>query len=373
MPRLLILCEYPTLLGGERSTLAALPAIVADGFDVTIAAPPTGALANELARRGVTHLPWQTHDGHGKRHPLDQLRNDLADLLRQVAPDLLHANSLSTSRISGPVAIETSTCSIGHLRDILKLAPQAIADLSMHTRLLAVSHATRDYHVAQGLTAIRCEVVYNGVDIAEFCPRPRNGNLRRELGLPQNAFCVIIVGQIGLRKGTDVAFQAAQQLAAEFTNLHWLIAGERTSTKEESLKFEANLQSTATQSPLVGHIHFLGSRTDMPTLLSECDLLVHAARQEPLGRVLLEAAATGLAIVATDVGGTREIFPTQANAAILVPPDSPPDLATAVREVLLNESVRDALGLAARRRAESAFDIRHAAANLIAQYRAVLQ
>ncbi len=373
MPRLLILCEYPTLLGGERSILAALPAIAADGFDVTIAAPPRGPLAAELPRRGITHLPWRTHDEHGQRHPLSQLRTDLDELLRQLAPNLLHANSLSTSRISGPVAAQTNTRSIGHLRDILKLAPQAITDLNLHTRLLAVSLATRDYHVAQGLTAAKCKVIHNGVDLAEFCPRPRNGNLRRELGLPQNAFCAVIVGQIGLRKGTDVAFQAAQKLAPEFTDLHWLVVGERTSTKDESLKFEANLRSTATQPPLAGHIHFLGSRTDMPTLLPECDLLVHAARQEPLGRVLLEAAAAGLAIVATDVGGTREIFPTQANAAILVSPDSPLDLATAIRELLLNEPVRAALGHTARRRAESAFDIRHAAANLIAHYREVLQ
>ena len=51
MPRLLILCEYPTLLGGERSMLATLPAVRAAGFDVHVAAPPVGPLAD--AKCGV--------------------------------------------------------------------------------------------------------------------------------------------------------------------------------------------------------------------------------------------------------------------------------------------------------------------------------
>ena len=96
--------------------------------------------------------------------------------------------------------------------------------------------------------------------------------------------------------------------------MHWLIVGERTSNKDESRNFESGLRSTAAQPPLAGRVHFLGSIADVPRLMTECVLLVHAARQEPLGRVLLEAAASGLAVVATDVGGTREIFPTALTA-----------------------------------------------------------
>jgi glycosyltransferase involved in cell wall biosynthesis len=372
MTRLLILCEYPTLLGGERSMLATLPAIAADGFDVLVAAPPRGPLAEELSRRGLTHLEWHTHDESGRRFLLSQLRADLANVTSKSMPDLVHANSLSTARISGPVALECGVLSIGHLRDILKLATQAIDDLNAHSRLLAVSRATREFHVAQGLAAAKCHVVYNGVDLAEFCPRPATGYLHRELKLPANVQFVTIIGQLGLRKGTDIALRAAQRIAAEFPELHWLIVGERTSNKDESRQFEAMLWSLAAETHLSGRVHFLGNRTDVPTLLAECDLFAHAARQEPLGRVLLEAAASGMAIVATDVGGTREIFPAEANAAVLVPPDNPDALANAVRGLLRDDAGRKAIGAAARQRAESAFDIRNAAANLLAQYQSVL-
>src|SRR5258705_6143787 len=100
MPRLLILCEYSTLLGGERSMLATLPAVAADGFDVLVAAPPRGQLADELSRRGITHLKWHTHDESGRRFPLHQLRADLANLSRPSMPDLIHANSLFTAPTS---------------------------------------------------------------------------------------------------------------------------------------------------------------------------------------------------------------------------------------------------------------------------------
>ena len=88
-------------------------------------------------------------------------------------------------------------------------------------------------------------------------------------------------------------------------------------------------------------------------LLNELTLLGHAARQEPLGRVLLEAAAAGVAVVATDVGGTREIFPTEADAARLVPPDDAATLAAAMLELLGKPDARSP-GAAARQCAEEA-------------------
>jgi glycosyltransferase involved in cell wall biosynthesis len=371
MRRLLILCEYPTLLGGERSMLATLPAVAAAGFDVHVAAPPAGPLARALDQRGVSHVEWKT-DASGERLPLGQIRTALAEVIRAVRPDLIHANSLSTARIAGPVVAECEAASVGHLRDIVKLRPQAIRDLNSHHRLVCVSRATRDVHVAQGMDPGRCIVVHNGVDLAEFCPRRATGYLHRELGLPPTAQLIATIGQLGLRKGTDVVLAAALQIAPAVADAHWLIIGERTSNKEESRQFEALLHTIAAKPPLAGRVRFLGSRNDVAQLLNECSLLVHAARQEPLGRVLLESAASGLAVVATDVGGTREIFPAESDGAVLVPSDNRPALAGAVLAVLLSNERRNALTAGGRRRAEEAFNIRRAAARLIEVYESVL-
>jgi glycosyltransferase involved in cell wall biosynthesis len=150
----------------------------------------------------------------------------------------------------------------------------------------------------------------------------------------------------------------------------WLIIGQRFSGKEESRQFEERLHLAAA-GPLAGRIHFLGVRNDVPRILNELTLLVHPARQEPLGRVLLEAAAAGAAIVAADVGGTREIFPPQSAAACLVPPDDASAMSAAVARLLGNAAERRRLAANARKRAAEVFDLRQAVDGLFRQYQAV--
>lgn len=379
MPRLLIVCEYPTLLGGERSMLATMPAVIAAGFEVQVAAPVLapnaplpGALAEALRQCRIPHLPWITHDADGERLPLGRLRAKLSQIIRESRPELVHSNSLSASRIAGPVTAEWRVRGIGHLRDIVNVSQQAVDDLNHHSRLLAVSNATRDHHVGQGIDASNCRVVHNGVDLTAFQPRARTGYLHENLRLSPAARLIATIGQIGVRKGTNVALAAAQRVVQANADVHWLIVGERTSNKTESHWFEDNLRSVARMPPLAGRMHFLGTRNDVSRMMPECELLVHAARQEPLGRVLLEAAACGLAVVATDVGGTREIFPTEQDGAALVPVDDEVAMAAAILSLLGDEQRLQNLAAAGRRRAELAFDIRRTAPLLVKHYQEVL-
>ena len=103
MPELLLLCEYPTLNGGERSMLADVRRRCGrPGFAPAVMAPPGGPLAEALAARGVEVLPFRCRAADGPRLPQDRLREQLADVLRRRRPDLLHANSLAMGRLSGP-------------------------------------------------------------------------------------------------------------------------------------------------------------------------------------------------------------------------------------------------------------------------------
>ncbi|HUT90627.1 MAG TPA: glycosyltransferase family 4 protein [Thermoguttaceae bacterium] len=371
MPNVLLLCEYPTISGGERSMLTTLDGIRAAGIETAVIAPPEGSLAEALAAKGVEVLPFVFRDAAGNRFPQDRLRAELAHLLGRRRPDLLHANSLAMGRLSGPVAADFELPSIAHLRDIVRLSARAVADLNRHSRLLAVSAATRAFHVAQGVAAEKTDVLYNGVDLNRFQPRPRCGYLHRELGLAPEADLVGTIGQICLRKGQDVLVHAAAILAEKLPNVHFVIVGERWSDKPESRQFEQALRDAATDK-LAGRLHFLGLRNDVDRVLNELSLLVHPARQEPLGRVLLEAAASGVAVVATDVGGTREIFPPDCKAARLVPPDDPDAMAAAVLELMGDEGLRASLAAAARRRAETAFDAERTTAALVEHYGEVL-
>lgn len=349
------------------------------GFSPTIMAPPEGPLAEACCRRGLHLIPLLTRDFSGKTLPQSNRREYLAAQLAHLRPDLVHANSLSMARLAGPVVKTLGLKSIGHVRDIIKLSRSAVDDLNCNTRLLAVSRAARDYHVAAGLSEEKVHVLHNGVDLYEFMPRPSGGGLHCELHLPPEAVLIGAIGQLGLRKGQDTLMSAAALLRAALPKVHYVLIGRRWSDKEESIRFEAGLLDVARR---IGNVHFLGVRDDVPRILNELTMLVHPARQEPLGRVLLEAAACGLPIVATDVGGTREIFAAEGDsatgdpeteAALLVPPDNPDALAAMIAALLNDPALRARLAKSARARAENAFDARQAAANLIEHYQAVVQ
>lgn len=351
--------------------LSTLPTVAAAGFAVTVACPSVGALAERLRQVGIDQIALEMRSSDGERYSQEECRERLRKTLVEQQPDLIHANSLSTARLSGPVAADLGLPSVGHLRDIVGLSRRAVKDLNCHRRLLAVSEATRGFHVDQGVDSERTHVLHNGVDLERFRPGGERSWLRDQLGAPQSTRLAVTIGQIGLRKGHDVLVDAAIRVSASLLHVHWLVVGERFSEKEESQRFEADLREAAA-GPLGGRMHLLGWRDDVQQILPEADVLVHAARQEPLGRVLLEAAASGLPVVATDVGGTREIFPSDEDGAILVPAGDAAALADGIVRVLTDDAMRRAMQGAIRRRAEAAFDVRRAATELVQHYREVV-
>ena len=100
----------------------------------------------------------------------------------------------------------------------------------------------------------------------------------------------------------------------------------------------------------------LGHRDDVVDILAEIDLLVHPANQEPFGRVLLEASAAGVPMVATNVGGTAEIIIDQATG-YLVPAHDAVSLATAIIAILSDPVESQRLRENARARAMREFSI----------------
>ena len=168
MPRLLLLCEYPTLCGGEQSMLSTLSAVADAGFEIQVAAPPEGPLIEALQQRNVPTVTLRMMDSSGQRKPLEELRDEIGKLLHVCKPDLVHSNSLSMGRIVGPVVSEQGIPSVAHLRDIIKLSRAVIRDLNCNDRLLAVSAATRVFHIEQGLSNEKTVILHNGVDLRRF-------------------------------------------------------------------------------------------------------------------------------------------------------------------------------------------------------------
>ncbi len=336
--------------------LSVLDAIDDPALEFVVMGPQKGALAEAVEHRGIEYESIQFQDAAGRRIERDQMITQVISAVRRCGADLLHGNSLAMGRLTGAIASQISIHCTSHLRDIVRLSQAAVRDLNQNQHLVAVSRATRDFHVAQGVSAERTVVVHNGVDLDQFRPRVPDGRIKAELQLDAASKLIATIGQIGLRKGQDVLAAAARQVIAGFPDAHFVLIGERNSRKQENVEFERALVE---QFP-AGRLHCLGYRDDIPRLLPEFDLLVHPARQEPFGRVLLEAAACGIPIVATDVGGTSEML-TNGESALLVPPDDPERMAAAIEVLLHDDEQRRLLASAARSRIEADFSIGRAA------------
>jgi glycosyltransferase involved in cell wall biosynthesis len=356
LPRILLFFEYGTLNGGELSMLAMLDKLGQSEFESVAAAPSSGMLKEKLEQLSIKVLPLILKDKKSQKLPVKQVDSHLLELITQAAPDLIHSNSLSMGRMVGRIASRLSMPCTAHLRDIIKLNKTAVADLNNNAGLIAVSNATKQFHAEQGIISSKLKVIYNGVDTEVFRPAPSAGTLRQELGLSDSAVLIANIGQICLRKGQTLLAQAAALLAEEFPDANYLFIGKRHSQKQESIEYEKFIRQIFQQAGIEERLFCLGFREDIPAILNQIDLLVHPARQEPLGRVLIEAASCSKAIVATDIGGTAEIL-KDGISAILVSPDDLEALTAAIRRLLTDSELRSRLGRQARKNVIEKFSL----------------
>lgn len=341
--RVAYLCEFATLLGGERSLLAYLQMAMQRGIDPVVVCPEEGRLPQRLGELGIERLAWTGKPSQS----LDQTATQLA--ARGV--QLIHGNSLMIGRVARALGARLQRPAVTHVRDVMKLSAAAATDLNQLAGLVAVSQAVGDHLVTQGIDPGRIEVVYNAV-VAD-ASRTRSELLHRQLGLEPSRPLIGCIGQIALRKGQDLFLDMAERLVDHPDEPHFVLIGERYSQKDESVAFERRLHDRACSTPLAGRIHFAGYLSDGMAAIRALRLLVVPSRQEPLSRAILEAIAVGTPVVATDVGGSREIL--AEGGGLLAAPDDPDALAEAARTLLDDERVWESTSQAGIIRAGEAF------------------
>jgi len=333
--------------------------------------PNTGPLTDELRARDISQFHWPDSFNRTDESSQQAVADWWNQRIVECGLDLLHANSLTMSRRMGRIASRLACATTGHVRDIMKFSRNAAAELHQHRRLIAVSHAVETALAAQGIQPGKIETIYNGVDLQRFHPRTATGWLLQELKLPMETKLVATIGQICLRKAQSDLAAAAVLLRDRIPDLHFLLIGKRHSRKPESVAFDDAITAVFRESGMEHRLHRLQFRSDIAEILPEIDLLAHPARQEPLGRVLLEAAACGTPIVATRVGGTEEIL-THDVSGWLVSPASPGELAEGMEIALQSPERASRWGAAARRNMEKRFSANLSAEKLLKCWQQIL-
>lgn len=208
------------------------------------------------------------------------------------------------------------------------------------TAVITVSEAQREvYSRASRVRASRVETHLNGIDVDRFRPDPVARTVYREqLGQPEAAPLFATVAVLRPGKGVEHLLKAAAAVRIRIPEARFVVIGdgpERT-----------RLQGLAARLGLETAVSFLGTRTEVPALLSAADVYVHPALYDALPTSVLEAMAMGLPVVATAVGGIPELI-LHGRTGLLVPPAEPSALAAAMLRAL-DPSLKAEVGPAAR-------------------------
>lgn len=203
-------------------------------------------------------------------------------------------------------------------------------------------------------------VICNSVDARRYRQPVDRAAVRSALGLPEQARVAAVVATFKRQKGHRYLIDAAGLAVARYPDLHILLVGDG--------ELRDDLLAQVRSAGLAEHIHFLGSRQDVPDLLGASDCFILPSLWEGLSMALVEAMASGLPVIATEVSGTNQVM-VDGETGLLVPPGDVARLAEAMLALLADPERARAMGEAARRRVEEYFSARRQAVDHIALYR----
>lgn len=290
----------------------------------------------------------------------------LARVMRRSRCDVVHAHleyAATLAPLAARLARRPAVCTFHHVPGPLPLREAVKERLAVRVaghsaRVIFPSEASM-HAFAQRYPRghKRWVVVHNGVDLSEFAPR--RVDFPANLGIPAGAPVAILVGAMRRPKGHAQALAAWAMVAQRVPGARLLFVG--SGPEEQRLRAQAAALGIAEL------VIFAGLRADVAQLMSAATLVVLPAETEALPTTLVEAAAAGKAVVATDVEGVPEVVIHDVTG-VLVPSRDAHALARAVTTLLLDEQRRARMEIEARMLAERRFDMYEWAGRLRSVY-----
>lgn len=360
--------------GAERSLAELLPGLSGAGIESTVVClhrRPQG-VHDEVVQRGDDVRVLRA------RHSVTRLA-ELRRILRSEEPDIVHTTIFSSNVIGRLASIRSGAKVLTSLvntpyttarlddpdarRSVLAAvrAVDTVTARAFTHHFHAITYAVKDWAVGSlGIRPERITVVERGRDPRRLgVPDPaRRRAARAKLDLDERDEIVVCVGRQEHQKGHRYLIEAVRSLIATRPGVVLLMAGRKGA-------MSPHLDDAARD--LGGHVRFLGHQDDVPSLLAAADVFALPSLYEGLGGATIEAMALGLPIVASDIPAVREVVEVDRNA-ILVPPASPAQLATALGLLLTDRARAAAFGLRSTQIFRDRFTLDRSTAGMIRLY-----
>ena len=351
--------------GGQRSLLLLLDLLDKARFRPFVGCLGDSSFAAEVKKTAVRVIPLSLPAAHNKtdkvkRFTLRDLLEDFRQLrvivelhraVKRHAIDLIHANSLSVALLGGIVARINRIPILMHKRYATSYGIlDRFCEKLLH-RVILVSEATRwDFAPVEKQT-----LIYNGVNLGAFQASPEEiETLRTELfsdDEPDTAVLVGVVTRITPEKGIHVLVSAIRELKGK-ANVKLLIVGGPYFEKD--VAYMDTLKQEVADLGIEDSVIFTGFLSDTRIVTSLLDIvLVPSIIPEACPRTIIEAMAVGKPVIATPLGGSKELVTPETG--ILVPPEDALAVADAITTLAADQERLTVMGNAARDRAVQLF------------------
>ncbi len=322
--------------------MAELEWMRAHGHWVALAAHPESQIARRAREAGIRFRALPTH-----KALLPFAAISLAGWLLLNRVELVNTHSSNDGWTAG-LAARLAGCRLIRSRHIEVDYParfwSGVAFRTLPHHVLTTSHRIAERLTSElQLAPARVTCLATGIDLQRFHPGEK-GALRTELGLDSNTALVGMISVLRSWKGHATFLEAAAGLLESRHDLHFVIAGDGPGRTE--------LTAKVAQEPWRGRVTLLGHRGDVENVLRALDVLVLPSyAHEGIPQIILQAQASGTAVVATRIGGIPEVV-EDGVTGLLIEPKNAPLLAEKIALLLDNPVLRAQLGAAGRQYAE---------------------
>jgi L-malate glycosyltransferase len=317
--------------GGEAQTLLLAQGLQARGHRCGLAVPGGSPLEVRAREAGLGVLPFSSRG----EFDLKAIRR-LALILDARSPTLIHYHTSHAITLGSLASLRAGRRpAVASRRVSFPLSRNPLARLKYSwrvDRVIAVSEAIRDTLLAAGVRRERVVVIPSAVDLKRLRTTADRASGRRALGVGEAEFLVGAAGHLAPHKGHAVLVEAARRVAATDPNFRFVLAG----TGER----EADLLGRIEAAGLSTIFRLTGFRKEIAGTMSALDVLAFPSLSgEGSPAVLKEAMACGVAVVASDISGVREIV-QDGREGLLVPPGDSEALADALLRLARDPKLR---------------------------------
>lgn len=315
--------------------------------------------------------------------PLWNYVRRLRQVIAELCPDLIHSNGIKSHLLCALASSQRQPI-IWHLHDYYGarrlskyLMRFAVRRMSCG---LAISHSVAD-DFRRSVSQRGLAYFPNAVDTERFTPASPNDELHwldRSAGVPPSPPPVVRVGLVATYatwKGHRLFLESIAQLKRlqHQQKVRYFIVGGPIYQTQNSQITREELKQFAKELGIESDVFYLPFQLDMPRVYQALDIVVHASTQpEPFGLTIIEAMASGKAVISTATGGAAELF-EHGIEAIALPRCDAAALAQALEEVIADHTLRKSLGEKARQAACSRFDRRQVPSRLQHVYSQLLK